>query len=217
MEKIFFDDDTFIWKTKLNLVKDKSKLLKESYELIKSMPKNDTDGYGYKQLWNNNLNFIGDIVVQNSIDKVMQIGINSCKELYDELKTLYNKINAETWINVVRSKDPVQIEFKYDESKSSDRYHIHTEINKRIKSFVPNYTYVYYIQMPDVMDKEDGVLYFKGKNGKEYWIRPEEDELIIMTGDMPHAPNNAPKSTIDRIVIAGNVGFELIKKEKSLL
>jgi hypothetical protein len=217
MEKIFFDDDTFIWKTKLNLVEDKSKLLKESYELIKSMPKNDTDGYGYKQLWNNNLNFIGDIVVQNSIDKVMQIGINSCKELYDELNTLYNKINTETWINMVRSKDPVQVEFKYDESKSSDRYHIHTEINKQIKSFVPNYTYVYYIQMPDVMDEEDGVLYFKGKNGKEYWIRPEEDELIIMTGDMPHAPNNAPKSTIDRIVIAGNVGFEFIKKEKSLI
>jgi hypothetical protein len=45
MTKIFFDDTTFIWKTKLNLVEDKSKLLKESYELIKSMPENNTDGY----------------------------------------------------------------------------------------------------------------------------------------------------------------------------
>ena len=67
------------------------------------------------------------------------------------------------------------------------------------------------------MNGEDGVLYFKGSNGNEYWIRPEEDDLIIMDADMPHSPNNAPDSTIDRIVLAGNVGFEMIKKEKSLI
>ena len=71
--------------------------------------------------------------------------------------------------------------------------------------------------MPDVMNDEDGVLYFKANNGKEYWIRPEEDDLIIMEGDMPHSPNTAPNSTLDRIVIAGNVGFDYIKKEKSIL
>jgi hypothetical protein len=71
--------------------------------------------------------------------------------------------------------------------------------------------------MPDVMNDEDGVLYFKSKEGKEYWIRPEEDDLIIMEADVPHAPNSAPNSTLDRIVIAGNVGFDFIKKEKSLL
>ena len=86
-----------------------------------------------------------------------------------------------------------------------------------MKSFVPDYTYVYYIQMPDVMEGEDGVLYFKGSDDKEYWIRPEEDDLIVMEGWMPHSPNNAPKSTIDRVVLAGNVGFDLIKKEKSLV
>jgi hypothetical protein len=217
MTKIYFDDTTFIWKTKLNLVEDKSKLLKESYELIKSMPENNTDGYGYKQVWNNNLNFIGDIIVRNTIDKVMKNGIDSCKELYKEYDTPYNKINIDTWVNMVRSKDPVQIEYKNNELNGSNKYHIHTEINKQKKSFVPDYTYVYYIQMPDVMDEEDGVLYFKGKNGNEYWIRPEEDDLIIMHGDMPHVPNSAPKSTVDRIVIAGNVGFDFIKKEKSLL
>jgi hypothetical protein len=217
MTKIYFDDTTFIWKTKLNLVEDRAKLLIESYELIKSMPKNDTDGYGYKQVWNDNLNFIGDIIVQNSIDKVIQNGINFCKELYEGHDTPHNKINIDAWINMVRSKDPVQIHFKHNELKGVDKYHTHTELNQKNKKFYPHYTYVYYIQMPDVMEGEDGVLYFKGLNGKEYWIRPEEDDLIVMPADMPHAPNNAPKSTIDRIVIAGNVGFEYIKKEKSLL
>jgi hypothetical protein len=168
-------------------------------------------------VWNNDLNFIGDIVVRNSIDEVMQNGINSCKELYEEHDTPYNKINTDTWVNMVRSKDPVQIHFKHNELKGVDKYHTHTELNRNNKKFTPDYTYVYYIQMPDVMEGEDGVLYFKGQNGKEYWVRPEEDDLIIMSADMPHAPNNAPNSTNDRIVLAGNVGFEFIKKEKSLL
>ena len=67
------------------------------------------------------------------------------------------------------------------------------------------------------MGSEDGDLYFRGENKKEYWVRPEEDDLIIMEGHVPHAPNNAPKSKLDRIVIVGNVGFDFIKKEKSLI
>ncbi len=217
IEKIYFDDNTFIWKCKLNLARDKSKLLKESYELINSMPENNTDGYGYTQVWNNDINFIGDVNIQNDIDKIMQNGINYCKELFNEHNKTYNKINADVWVNMVRSKDPIQIHFKHNELKGIDKYHTHTEINKNNKKFYPHYTYVYYIQMPDIMEGEDGVLYFKGQNDNEYWIRPEEDDLIIMPGYMPHAPNNAPKSTVDRIVIAGNVGFEYIKKEKSIL
>jgi hypothetical protein len=217
MEKVYFDDETFIWKTKLNLVEDKPTLLKESYQLIESMPEIKSDGFGYKKVWNNNINFIGDITIQTALDKIMQIGINSCKKLYNQTNTPYNKINTDTWVNMVRSKDPVQIQFKHDELRGVDKYHTHTDINKEMESFFPHYTYVYYIQMPDVMEEEDGVLYFRGHNKKEYWVRPEEDELIIMLGDMPHSPNNAPKSTIDRIVLAGNVGFEFIKKEKSLI
>ena len=79
------------------------------------------------------------------------------------------------------------------------------------------YTFVYYIQMPNILEGEDGVLYFKGNNNKEYWILPEEDDLIIMPGYMPHAPNNAPKSKIDRIVLAGNIGFEYLKIKKSII
>jgi hypothetical protein len=71
--------------------------------------------------------------------------------------------------------------------------------------------------MPDVMEQDDGLLFIQGENKKEYWIRPEEDDIIIMEGDMPHSPNNAPNSTVDRIVMAGNVGFDFIKKEKSLI
>jgi hypothetical protein len=217
MEKIYLDIDTFIWKTKLNRISDKSLFLKEAYTVINSMPDIKTDGFGYTK-YNKNINFIGDIDINNKLDEVVQLSTNLCKELYIESnKNIFNRVNTDSWINVVRSKNPVQIEFKHEDMKGINKYHIHTEINKKFNSFAPHYTYVYYIQMPDVMNELDGVLFFKGKNKKEYWIRPEEDDLIIMEADMPHAPNNAPNSTIDRIVLAGNIGFEFIKKEKSLI
>lgn len=217
MEKLYFDENTFIWKTKLNFLNNKSELLDEANSVIDSRPNTKTDGFGYKMEWNNDLNFLGDIVIEKKLDEIIQIGINSCKQIYEEKNIEYNKINTDSWINVVRATNPVQFEFRNGELDKNNKFHVHTEINKETKSFTPSYTYVYYIQMPDVMDNEDGVLYFQGRNGNEYWIRPEEDELIIMEADMPHSPNSAPKSTIDRIVIAGNVGFEFIKKEKSLI
>ena len=215
MEKIYFDDTTFIWKTKLNRVNDKLIFLEEAYSIIKSQPENKTDGFGFVKEWNDNLNFNGEFYIKRKLNEINQMGVNLCKDLYEEKNIPYNKINTDAWVNVVRSENPIQPEF--NELNVVDRFHVHTEISKKTKSFIPTYTYVYYIQMPDVMNGEDGVLYFKSKNKKEYWIRPEEDDLIIMEADMPHSPNNAPNSTIDRIVIAGNVGFEFIKKEKSLL
>jgi hypothetical protein len=217
MEKLYFDDSTYIWKIKLNKLSDKDTLLKEANFVIESQPDIKTDGFGYKKEWNNNINFTGEITIETKMDEIIQMGIDYCKDLYKERNVVYNKINTDAWVNVVRSTNPVQIQFKHEELKGVDKFHVHTEINKEMKSFIPNYTYVYYIQMPDIMNGEDGVLYFRGSNKKEYWIRPEEDDLIIMEADMPHSPNNAPNSTVDRIVMAGNVGFELIKKEKSLI
>ena len=212
MEKLYFDDDTYIWKTKLNRINDKVLFLKEAYSVIESQPNVKTDGFGYKNEWNQNLDFIGEFKIETKLDEILQLGVNECIEIYNETPINYNKINTDAWVNVVRSKNPVQENFH-----NGKKYHIHTEINKGNKQFIPHYTYVYYIQMPDVLDGDDGVLYFIGKNGKEYLVRPEEDDLIIMEAHIPHAPNNAPNSTLDRIVMAGNVGFDFIKKQKSLI
>lgn len=215
MEKIFFDDETFIWKTKLNLLTDREFIVKEALDYVNNFKgQSPFDGFGYKREWTEHQDFDGEFEVENKLDLICNIGMQKCKELWNtESKKPYNKINTETWINVVRSKNPKQPQFQ----DGVDKYHVHTDISRVTESFVPNYTYVYYIQMPDVMNGDDGVLYIKGKDEKEYWIRPEVDDLIIMEGWIPHAPMNAPESTIDRIVMAGNVGFDMIKKEKSLL
>jgi hypothetical protein len=212
MKKIYFDDTTFIWKKKLNLGKYKTSLLEEANEIIKSQPMSKQDGFGVIS-WTDKINSSGELDITNKMDEISQIGINECKKIYEDDNIAFNKVNVETWVNRIRHKNPVQTEFW----KNVDRYHTHTDINKKLKVFHPDFTFVYYIQMPDIMNGDDGVLYFKNKKGVEYWVKPEEDELIIMMGDIPHSPNHAPNSTIDRIVLAGNVGLEFVKKSSSLI
>jgi hypothetical protein len=204
MEKIYFDDETYIWKTKLNYTTYKTELLTESNFIIQSFPNNVCDSYPFKRVWLDNTDFIGNIDIKTKIDEIVQIGINSCKKLYSETNVKYNKLNISAWINRFRSVNPIQ------PILNKNQYHVHTEINKKNNSFIPYYTFVYYIQMPDVMKNQDGVLYLKSTNNTEHFIRPDEDDLIIMNADTPHKINNAPFATFDRIVIAGNVGFEYL-------
>jgi hypothetical protein len=217
MEKIQYDNSTYLYKTRLGLTHLKESFVKEANEIIEERKDiNKTDGLGYLE-FNNDLNFTGKIKKTTNLDIICQEGIDKCKELYIKEKRLdINLYNVEIWINVVRSKDPLQINFVDGELSHDNRYHVHTEINKQQKKFSPIYTFVYYIQMPDIMEDDDGYLFIQGENGLEYRIMPAEDDLIIMNGDIPHSPNNAPKATIDRIVMAGNIRFDYVKKEKSL-
>jgi hypothetical protein len=212
MEKLKYDETTYIYKTKLDLSDYKSEMLSKCEDVIKNLPGNRTDGFGYF-MEKNNIDFLGNIKINNILDKIIQFSINSCIELYEQRKLPYNLIETDSWINVVRSKNPVQPNFY----NGANKYHKHTDINKTMESFVPVFTYVYYIQMPNNLQNEDGVLYFLGENNKEYYILPEEGDLIIMNGDLPHSPNNAENSTLDRMVLAGNIGFSYIKKGKSLI
>ena len=117
MEKLYFDDSTYIWKIKLNKLSDKDTLLKEANFVIESQPDIKTDGFGYKKEWNNNINFTGEITIETKMDEIIQMGIDYCKDLYKERNVVYNKINTDAWVNVVRSTNPVQIQFKHEELK----------------------------------------------------------------------------------------------------
>jgi len=215
IEELLFGESTIIYRKRLpELTLHKKELLKKCEEVIEKQPNVKTDGYAYLR-FRDVLEFDGKLEYTNVMDKVVQAGIDNCKELYK--KAEYNMIDTDAWVNVVRSQNPVQIQFKHEDLKDINKYHIHTDINEMNNQFRPDYTYVYYIQMPDNLQGEDGVLYFLDENNKEHYILPEEGDLIIMKADLPHAPNNAFNSSVDRMVLAGNVGFQNVKKLKSLI
>ena len=146
---------------------------------------------------------IGDIVLE---------GITRCEEIH----TLpYNSIQVGGWINIIDKSHPKQA--IRIEGTNELIYHIHTEIEKERGMVIPDYTFVFYVQMPDNLVGDDGKLFIKDKDGTEFGILPKVGDLIILKGDVPHAPVDAPHSTKDRIVIAGNVSLQHIKTEKTLM
>ena len=71
--------------------------------------------------------------------------------------------------------------------------------------------------MPNNLSDTDGVLYMKDLEGNIFNYLPEEGDIIIMKGEIEHVPNHSPNSTINRIVIAGNVTLANEKIIKTLL
>ena len=214
MKKTIYDNESYLYVDFFDTSQFKNEILKECGEVIKNNPNVEFDNYEYFHKYKD-LTFLGEVDVKSKLDEILDFGIKKCVEIYNiEFNLPFNRMDIDCWINVIQAKNPVQFQGILSETK---RYHIHTELEKKRGIFTPHFTWVYYIQMPNNLEEDDGMLFLMGKNGKEFSILPEEGNFIIMPSTLPHAPQWALKSTKDRIVLAGNVGFEFIKNKKSLL
>ena len=97
-------------------------------------------------------------------------------------------------------------------------FHSHTNMDRlRTKG---EWTWTFYVQMPDNLNDDDGTIVFKIDN-KEYSILPKEGELLIFPADVLHMPNTNTSSIKDRIVLAGtlskiDLNKSFVKHEKTL-
>lgn len=209
VEEIKLSDTLSIWKSKFD-TSNINKMIQICESVIKNLPGVKTDGYPYyvkEMIWDRLIDFDMD----NELDVVKVQGINSIITLFNKP---FNELKTDIWVNVVRAKDPVQKNYK---ESGSLIFHNHVEINERNKMPPPHYTFVCYIQMPDNLSGNDGVLFMEDVDKKVYSVLPEEGDILIMKGDLPHVPNYASNSTKDRIVLAGNVRLDFSKLKKSLI
>jgi sugar phosphate isomerase/epimerase len=139
------------------------------------------------------------------IDEIEKQGVDICLELLRKKNKDIKKYNYDTWVNRVRSKNPVQAFALF---LFGHPYHNHDDINKNMERYSPTYTYIYYLQMPDNLKNDEGHLVLKDSKGNVFSILPEEGEFLIHSSSIDHYPKEASSSSVDRLVIAGNVGFE---------
>jgi hypothetical protein len=212
MEKIEFEDGVFIYQTKIVSEDLQNSILKDTKSFLKITQPSASDSYGYISSFTGS-DFENEFKTTNSMFEILKLSVLECVNLIKKNEQPYNRINFDAWVNVVRTVNPKQ--YSYRRNGTVD-LHNHIDIQKKSESFHPTYTFVYYIQMPDNLSENDGTLIIGGKN-KRYYFLPEIGDLIIMDGGLPHGPNLALNSTKDRIVIAGNVGFEYLKQKLSLI
>jgi hypothetical protein len=150
----------------------------------------------------------------DGVGDIIDFGIKCCTELFKNNGLVYNERWADIWINRIKNETTYQ---KVVTNPEDAIYHIHTELSNDLKKFKPNYTFVYYVQMPDNLIENEGALLIKNSKGDIYTYHPKEFDFIIMDADVPHSPMASPNSTKDRLVVAGNIGFLNTKTERSIL
>lgn len=148
------------------------------------------------------------------VSDIIDFGVKLCTELFKNSGGTYNERWADIWINRIKKEAVYQ---KVVTTGEDAIYHVHTELSNDLKRFIPNYTFVYYVQMPDNLTDIEGSLLIKNTKGDVYTYHPKEEDFIIMDASIPHSPMASPNSTKDRLVIAGNIGFLKTKTERSIL
>lgn len=216
-QEIKFSDTISIWKSKYSF-ENKKTLIQFCEQYVKDFGTKNagslkTNAFAYSTI-TKEVSTSFEHECKNELDVAIQFGINESLKLFRETNNSeFLKLNFSSWINLVKI-DPVQQIY----TESGDLiFHKHTEISKKLGQFDPLYTFVIYIQMPNNLQNDDGVLFFKDYDGKLFKYLPEEGDCIIMMGDVEHVPNHALNSTVDRIVIAGNVSFQKSKRQVSLI
>lgn len=209
IEILKFSDTLSIWKTEFDL-NDISNVVQICKNHINNHPESKKDVYGY---YGGILELNGRFnrKIENELDNILNFSMNSVISLYNKP---YNILSTDVWINVVRAGKPKQDIFN---SLGQINFHRHTELNEIVGKPIPNYTFVSYIQIPNNLSGDDGVLFLKDEDNEIHKYLPKVGECLIMDADIPHVPNMAENSNIDRIVLAGNVRFEMIKKQKTML
>ena len=135
--------------------------------------------------------------------------------------TALNILNTELNCNIREPYFHHYWIYKSSKNNIYSSYHKHLSV-KHFNLRNIEWTYTFYIQMPDKLEGDDGYLLFKTDDGIEYKILPKEGDLIIFDAGLSHMPKTNTNSDIERVVLASvfknlNLDDKIIKEKKSLV
>ena len=171
----------------------------------------------------NNFELIKDLKFNMNVNKKTSIeshnepGIQS----YIILKTktienlndkIYKKIFNFLNYNLKDINPYFSTEWVYVSTKNNNwsRFHTHT-LSDTLKTNL-DWSFVYYVQMPDNLNEQEGKILFRTNEGVEVSYLPQVGDLILFPANLLHKPELNRSSDIERIVYAG--GFTILDYNK---
>lgn len=150
------------------------------------------------------LQMTSDLMVGDETTIIKKQGYETCKDIYEILnpkKTVYSGLQT-SWFFISTPSNPLS------------NYHDHLLFSKKEKGILTHYTWIYYIQVPDNCTGKEGHIFFKEYHARDedtdesaFSFFPEQGFLYMWDSEIPHRPELSPNSTIDRVIVAGNVNF----------
>ena len=143
-----------------------------------------------------------NVVIKNGlIESITNDIINIIK------RDIYNNANFpytfKNWVYIVDKTCPEGIS-----------YHNHTRMDGL--NTLGEWTFVYYVSMPDILNDDDGYIYFKQGNVIESFL-PRPGDLLIFPADLLHLPKVNPSSNKNRRIIGGIISPISYKSKKTLM
>jgi hypothetical protein len=190
-----------VYKVKLDGINDEN-LLKEIYT-NKRFLFYDRE-YNDEMVRLPGLQLTADIMIGDEATIIKKKGYDVCKSMYEILnprKTVYSALQT-SWVFISTPSNPIT------------KYHDHLTFSPKEKGIMTHVTWIYYIQVPDNCTGKEGHIFFKEYHAKDednddsaFSFFPEQGYLYMWDSEIPHRPELSPNSTIDRVIIAGNVNF----------
>ena len=207
IDKIEIDKDVFVYRIKKTLIHSKDAILKKieqnsTFTTIKQLKKDGSYNVGTQSPF---------IIKCNELNEIENTANEIAKEIYG-----YDSFINNTW------SFTLDADYKFPiNNQDAAGWHDHKSVYALNNDYYnSNVTFIYYLQLPNNLKNDDGMLSFKLNGSKIIKIMPEEGEYIFFSSDILHRAELSPDSTISRIVIAGNIHFAeniKIKKETSLI
>lgn len=152
---------------------------------------------------NEALYFYKSFKSENSLDIELQ-----CKEfqsvdkqviqiLKKDLKLEIDRVAKSSWIYIQVPEFNMHWMHTHEYLESSNRTNLRTQ-----------WTYVFYIQIPPDLKKGDGDIIFETENRNRHTFVPQEMDIIIFPGDLPHIAMPSQSGKIDRVVYAANINYD---------
>lgn len=145
----------------------------------------------------------GIVLTGGEISKINNIVCNYMNEFIYKSENLYSFNN---WV--------------YLSSRENLYSGFHTHTNMDILKTKGEWTWTFYVQMPDNLKGDDGRIVFKSDTD-EFSILPTEGDLLVFPASTKHMPITNTSSDRERIVFAGtlskiDLNKSYVKHEKTL-
>ena len=187
IEEIFLSDKFTVYKLKYDFLYKKEVLLERCYQNIKFKNTHikDKDNFFYVSFRCNEFDWINDLIV------------NECSKIS---KVKYKEWAIQNWI------------YRMNPNTSAEIYHTHIDLIEGDERIKTDWTFCFYIQIPKNINGDDGKISFMDENKNEHLFLPEEGDIFIFPADLLHTPKLVKNSEVDRIVYAGNISLNPLKK-----
>lgn len=155
--------------------------------------------------------------MEPGIQSTIVVSTPSIRELTEKImNTLFETFNID------KNSPYTTMQWTYISDNKNTYSGFHSHEKKTYVNIPMQWTYTYYVQMPDNLNGDDGQLVFKLDDESTQSILPESGDLLIFPTTILHMPMTNTKSELERIVFAGiwsyiDTKIKIRKHNKTLL